>query len=66
MDEPALSFDGVTLSPQKETVRAFYKELWDHADKSLIPKFSTKASPSAARSDRRWSATSSSPAMSIG
>lgn len=37
MDEPALSFDGVTLSPQKETVRVFYKELWDHADKSLIP-----------------------------
>jgi predicted ester cyclase len=38
MDEPALSFDGVTLSPQKETVRLFYKELWDRADKSLIPK----------------------------
>ena len=37
MDEPALSFDGVTLSPQKEIVRAFYKDLWDHADKSLIP-----------------------------
>jgi predicted ester cyclase len=38
MDEPALSFDGVTLSPQKETVRLFYKQLWDRADKSLIPK----------------------------
>jgi predicted ester cyclase len=38
MDEPALSFDGVTLTPQKEVVRAFYKDLWDHADKSLIPK----------------------------
>jgi predicted ester cyclase len=38
MDEPALSFDGVTLSPQKETVRLFYKELWDRADKRLIPK----------------------------
>jgi predicted ester cyclase len=37
MDEPALSFDGITLSPQKETVRVFYKELWDHADKNLIP-----------------------------
>jgi predicted ester cyclase len=36
MDEPALQFDGVALSPQKETVRVFYKELWDHADKSLI------------------------------
>jgi predicted ester cyclase len=37
MDEPALSFEGVTLTPQKEAVRVFYKELWDHADKSLIP-----------------------------
>jgi predicted ester cyclase len=25
------------LSPQKEVVRAFYKDMWDHADKSLIP-----------------------------
>jgi len=38
MDEPALDFTGVTLSPQKETVRVFYKELWDRADKSLIPQ----------------------------
>ncbi len=38
MHEPALNFDGVTLSPQKETVRVFYKELWDRADKSLIPQ----------------------------
>jgi predicted ester cyclase len=38
MDEPALNFAGVTLSPQKDVVRVFYKELWDHADKSLIPK----------------------------
>jgi predicted ester cyclase len=38
MDEPALSFEGITLSPQKEVVRVFYKEMWDHADKSLIPK----------------------------
>ena len=38
MDEPALSFEGVTLSPQKEVVRVFYKEMWDHADKSLIPQ----------------------------
>jgi predicted ester cyclase len=38
MEEPALDFTGITLSPQKEIVRAFYKELWDHADKSLIPK----------------------------
>jgi predicted ester cyclase len=38
MDEPALSFDGGTLSPQKEVVRVFYKEMWDHADKRLIPE----------------------------
>ncbi len=38
MDEPALSFEGVALSPRKETVRAFYKDMWDHADKSLIAK----------------------------
>jgi predicted ester cyclase len=38
MHEPALDFTGVTLSPQKETVRVFYKELWDDADKSLIPQ----------------------------
>jgi predicted ester cyclase len=38
MDEPALSFEGVTLSPQKEVVRVFYKAMWDHADKSLIPQ----------------------------
>ena len=37
MDEPALDLTGVTLSPQKEMVRVFYKLLWDHADKSLIP-----------------------------
>jgi hypothetical protein len=37
MDEPALNLDGVVLSPQKEIVRMFYKEMWDNADKSLIP-----------------------------
>ncbi|MBS0533882.1 MAG: ester cyclase [Proteobacteria bacterium] len=37
MHEAALDLTGVTLSPQKETVRAFYKDMWDHADKSLIP-----------------------------
>lgn len=37
MDEPTLDLKGVKLSPQKEMVRVFYKELWDHADKSLIP-----------------------------
>ncbi len=38
MDEPALSLEGVTLSPQKEAVRVFYKEMWDRADKRLIPE----------------------------
>ena len=38
MDEPALDLRRATLSPQKEIVRVFYKELWDRADKSLIPK----------------------------
>lgn len=37
MDEPALNFEGVALSPQKEAVRLFYKELWDRPDKGLIP-----------------------------
>jgi predicted ester cyclase len=37
VDEPALKFEGLALSPQKEMVRVFYKELWDHADKRLIP-----------------------------
>ena len=37
MDEPALSFEGIKLSPQKELVRVFYKEMWDRADKTLIP-----------------------------
>jgi predicted ester cyclase len=38
MDEPTLDLHGVKLSPQKEMVRIFYKELWDRADKSLIPQ----------------------------
>jgi predicted ester cyclase len=37
VDEAALDLNGVKLSPQKEIVRVFYKELWDRADKSLIP-----------------------------
>ena len=38
MHEPAMALDGLLLSPQKEVVRAFYKDMWDHADKSLISK----------------------------
>ena len=37
MHEPAMTFDGVVLSPQKEVVRVFFKEMWDKPDKSLIP-----------------------------
>jgi predicted ester cyclase len=37
VDEAALDLSGMKLSPQKEMVRVFYKELWDRADKSLIP-----------------------------
>jgi len=36
--EPAMVIEPSTLSPQKEVVRMFYKELWDHADITLIPK----------------------------
>jgi len=38
MHEPVMALDVVVLSPQKEVVRTFYKDMWDHADKSLIPK----------------------------
>jgi len=38
MQEQSLSFEGITLSWQKEAVRRFYKDMWDRADKSLIPK----------------------------
>jgi predicted ester cyclase len=37
MDEPTLDFAAITVTPQKAMVRAFYKDLWDRADKSLIP-----------------------------
>ena len=38
MHEPAMALDRLVLSPQKEVVRAFYKDMWHHADKRLIPK----------------------------
>jgi predicted ester cyclase len=49
MDEPILNLNGVALSPQKEVVRVFYKEMWDRADKSLIasifhPEFTFRGS----------------------
>lgn len=37
MDEPELDLRNVKLSPQKDMVRVFYKELWNRADKNLIP-----------------------------
>lgn len=36
--EPALTFSDVELTPRKEVVRKFYKDMWDHADVSLIPE----------------------------
>ena len=38
MNESAMNFEGVILSPQKEAVRIFFNELWDRADKTLIPE----------------------------
>ncbi len=36
--EPALAFSDVELTPRKEVVRKFYKDMWDYADISLIPE----------------------------
>jgi predicted ester cyclase len=33
-----MDFGCSILSPKKETVRKFYKDMWDHADVSLIPE----------------------------
>jgi hypothetical protein len=38
MHEPPMDFAQVTLSRQKEVVRLFYKEMWDHADAKLVRK----------------------------
>ena len=38
MDEPPLDLARVPWSHQKEIVRVFYKEMWDHADISLGPQ----------------------------
>lgn len=35
--EPAMTLTDTKLSPQKEVVRAFYKDMWDHAAVDLIP-----------------------------
>lgn len=36
--EAPLILDRSELTPQKEVVRKFYKEMWDHADVALIPE----------------------------
>jgi predicted ester cyclase len=36
--EPALSLDPRQMTPQKEVVRKFYKDMWDHANVALIPE----------------------------
>lgn len=36
--EPAMIFGALALSPKKEMVRKFYKDMWDNADISLIPE----------------------------
>ena len=33
-----MRFDGAQLSPQKEIVRKFYKDMWDHGDIELVPE----------------------------
>jgi predicted ester cyclase len=38
MNEPALDLSSVTLSRQKEVVRSFYKDMWDHANVALVPQ----------------------------
>ena len=32
-----LPLEGLS-GPEKEIVRVFYKDMWDHADKALIPR----------------------------
>jgi predicted ester cyclase len=38
MHEQGLDFATLRWTPQKEAVRVFYKEMWDHADTSLVPR----------------------------
>ena len=62
-----MTLDRLLLSPKKEVVRAFYKDMWDHADKSSNPEnISLKASLSGVRSAQSSSATISLPAMLTG
>ena len=38
MHEPTLDLGQVNWSHQKEVVRIFYKEMWDHANTALVPQ----------------------------
>jgi len=38
MHEPTLDLAKTAWSHQKEVVRIFYKEMWDHANTSLVPR----------------------------
>ena len=38
MHEAIIDLNQVQWSPQKEAVRVFYKEMWDNADTSLVPR----------------------------
>ena len=38
MHEPTLDLTKVEWSRRKELVRVFYKEMWDHANTSLVPQ----------------------------
>ena len=38
MDESPLDLPQVSWSRRKETVRVFYKEMWDHANTALVPE----------------------------
>jgi len=38
MHDSPLDLTAVALSRQKEVVRVFYKEMWDHANTALVPQ----------------------------
>jgi predicted ester cyclase len=38
MHDSQLDLTSVHWSPQKEAVRVFYKDMWDNADTSLVPR----------------------------
>ena len=38
MHDPILDLSSIAASHQKEAVRVFYKEMWDHANVALVPQ----------------------------